>query len=360
MWKWTLLWGIFVVLFFSWAPAVLVAVTSCSTSPPLPPDGLVWPINGQVTEGWSLVCNSDRGHRGIDIEAPAGSFIKAAASGIVSFAGYTPAEGGSTTVSITHPGGLRSTYLHLDQVLVSPGQEVSQNQVIGTSAGPIIHFGLKTPAANKDIYFNPLDYLKVAPPAANQREATGTETVNEPASQPVDPPPVTPAPAGAESAAPLPQPQESMAAASAASASFIAVSQTPAKDPLAAFSIPSFDHKPASLLTYSSSNLLTVTLPAQLPSRKLRERPVAKSLFPVLASDREEAYVNPLSAEESLLPKGGGKKWWPLHSLATIVATALVASASVIGNLPGAATNSTSKFYQNLPGSKPWQPAALP
>jgi hypothetical protein len=322
----------------------------------------VWPINGQVTEGWSLVCNSDRGHRGIDIEAPAGSFIKAAASGIVSFAGYTPAEGGSTTVSITHPGGLRSTYLHFDQVLVSPGQEISQNQVIGTSAGPIIHFGLKTLAGDKDIYFNPLDYLKAAPPVANQTGATGTDTVNEPASQPVGPPPVTPAPAGAESAAPLPQPQESMATASA---SLITVSPQPAKDPLAAFSIPSFDHKPASLSIHSSSDLLTVTLPAQLPPRKLREKPVAKSLFPVLASDREEAYVNPLSAEESLLHKEGEKKSWPLHSLATIVATALVASASVIGNLPGAATNSTSKtnstakFYQSLPGSKPWRPAAL-
>lgn len=74
-----------------------------------------------------------RTHYGIDIASPEGSPVFASASGKVSFAGFTPA--GGSTVSIHHAGGIKTTYLQLKESKVSPGQMVSQGQLIGTVAG---------------------------------------------------------------------------------------------------------------------------------------------------------------------------------------------------------------------------------
>lgn len=137
----------------------------CGLEPPLPPGGLVWPASGEVVNGWTLDCATDRGHRGIDISAGPGSAVRAAAAGTVAFVGYTPAEGGGTTVSISHPGGLRSTYLHLVEASVSRGDSVAQGQQIAFAGERPLHFGLKLDQGS-DTYFNPLDFLAGPAPAA--------------------------------------------------------------------------------------------------------------------------------------------------------------------------------------------------
>lgn len=134
------------------------ASAACGGQPPLPPEGLAWPARGQIVKPWSLNCSTDSGHRGIDMALPEGTIIGAAADGIVSFVGYTPAEGGGTTVSITHDTGMKSTYLHISRVSVNEGGRVSQGELIGLSGGVPVHFGIKMPGA-REIYYDPALYL---------------------------------------------------------------------------------------------------------------------------------------------------------------------------------------------------------
>ena len=98
------------------------------------------------------------GHRGIDFDVPAGTTVVAAAAGTVAFAG---AVGGSISVSIDHPNGLRSTYSFLSAVLVKKGQTVALGQAVARSGPgapgerPNLHFGLKT----GETYLDPEPYL---------------------------------------------------------------------------------------------------------------------------------------------------------------------------------------------------------
>lgn len=153
---------------------------ACGVDPPLTAEGFIWPASGPVSTSWTLDCRTDRGHRGIDIAVSAGDVIKASASGVVVFAGYTPAEGGGMTISIEHPGGIRTTYLHLAQANVSRGEAVEQGQELGSSDGSPLHFGMKMNAP-REIYFNPVTYLTspdfpAAPPAPSVETGAGAET----------------------------------------------------------------------------------------------------------------------------------------------------------------------------------------
>ncbi|MBI4728455.1 MAG: M23 family metallopeptidase [Acidobacteria bacterium] len=87
------------------------------------------------------------GHRGIDIAAPPGETVVAAAAGRVAFAGQV---GGHFFVSIDHSDGLRSTYSFLSETLVIAGQTVSQGDPVALTgeghpgAGtPALHFGVR-------------------------------------------------------------------------------------------------------------------------------------------------------------------------------------------------------------------------
>ena len=151
------------------------ALGVCGDSAPAPAGGLLWPVSGAVTRAWSFDCIKNSGHRGIDIAAPSGSPVKSAAAGTVSFAGYTPAEGGGLTVSIDLPGGMRTTYLHLAGLLVQKGQKVEQGQTLAAATGPAIHFGIKLDDG-KDAYLNPLIYL----PDLVQAGDGETSAVNDP------------------------------------------------------------------------------------------------------------------------------------------------------------------------------------
>jgi murein DD-endopeptidase MepM/ murein hydrolase activator NlpD len=99
------------------------------------------------------------GHRGIDIAAPVGTPVYAAASGTVTFSGPV---GGRLFVTVDHGAGLESTYSFLDSIAVRRGDVVSPGQAIARSgtghAGdivPSLHFGVKL----TDAYVDPLEYL---------------------------------------------------------------------------------------------------------------------------------------------------------------------------------------------------------
>ena len=81
--------------------------------------------------GWRLdpLSGETKFHQGVDIAVAYGHDVKAAADGIVSFAGVQ--NGYGNTVVIDHDGGRQTRYAHLSQELVRAGDVVSEGQVLG-------------------------------------------------------------------------------------------------------------------------------------------------------------------------------------------------------------------------------------
>ena len=104
--------------------------------------GLVWPVNGPLTSPFGM--RWGRLHAGVDISAPTGTPIRAAASGKVVLLGWTGGYGNYTCVQ--HGGSLSTCYAHQVRYGTSMGASVSQGQVIGyvgntgNSFGAHLHF----------------------------------------------------------------------------------------------------------------------------------------------------------------------------------------------------------------------------
>lgn len=109
----------------------------------------IWPVLGEVTAGFGERMDPFSGegafHAGIDIAAPEGTAVRAAAAGIVIQSG--PGEPGyGNDVIIDHGAGIATRYSHLRRIFVVEGQEVSQGEVIGTvgmtgrATGPHLHY----------------------------------------------------------------------------------------------------------------------------------------------------------------------------------------------------------------------------
>lgn len=101
-------------------------------------------------------------HTGVDIAAGYGTAITAAASGVVTLAVLDfGSVGYGTYVAIYHPNGTTTLYAHMSALAVSPGQSVSQGQVIGyvgstgAATGPHIHFEIRVNGACVD----PMQYF---------------------------------------------------------------------------------------------------------------------------------------------------------------------------------------------------------
>lgn len=105
--------------------------------------GYIWPAKGELTSGYGW--RWGRMHAGIDIAAPVGTPIFAAAPGVITYAQWN--EGGyGNLVEVTHPDGSITLYAHNERILVREGQQVEQGQQIsemgstGFSTGPHLHF----------------------------------------------------------------------------------------------------------------------------------------------------------------------------------------------------------------------------
>lgn len=106
------------------------------------------PLNGIRTQGI-------HGYNGVDIAAPVGTAIVAAASGEVIVSRGAGWNGGyGTYIVIRHGNGTQTLYAHNSQNIVYTGDTVVQGQVIayvgstGKSSGPHLHFevrGAKNP-----------------------------------------------------------------------------------------------------------------------------------------------------------------------------------------------------------------------
>ncbi len=87
-------------------------------------------------------------HAGWDLAAPTGTPVYAAASGIVTSAGW---GGGYGNLIIIQHGKLQTRYAHLSRILVRANQSVAQGQTIGRvgstglSTGPHLHYEKRGP-----------------------------------------------------------------------------------------------------------------------------------------------------------------------------------------------------------------------
>lgn len=107
-----------------------------------------WPASGRITSGFGWRIHPIRGgndfHTGIDISAKPGEPVLATADGIVSFSGWSGANG--NLVAIEHGFGYESFYAHSKKTLVNVGQIVKRGDVIayvgstGSSTGPHLHY----------------------------------------------------------------------------------------------------------------------------------------------------------------------------------------------------------------------------
>lgn len=100
------------------------------------------PVNGRLTSCFCM--RWGQMHTGIDIAAPTGTPIVAAAAGVVIEAG--PASGFGNVIYIQHETGEVTLYGHMSKVLVDAGQVVEAGELIaevgslGHSTGPHLHF----------------------------------------------------------------------------------------------------------------------------------------------------------------------------------------------------------------------------
>ena len=88
---------------------------------------LIWPVNGPVVSGFGM--RWGRLHAGVDIAVPAGTPIRAAASGRVVVLGVVSGYGNYTCIQ--HSGSLSTCYAHQSRFGTSNGASVRQGQVIG-------------------------------------------------------------------------------------------------------------------------------------------------------------------------------------------------------------------------------------
>jgi murein DD-endopeptidase MepM/ murein hydrolase activator NlpD len=93
----------------------------------------IWPIDGRLMGSFGNRLDPFSGegefHKGVDISAPTGTVVKAAADGVVTHADFFGGYG--RLVIITHGNGTQTYYAHLSKFDVIAGQEIRQGEILG-------------------------------------------------------------------------------------------------------------------------------------------------------------------------------------------------------------------------------------
>ncbi|AEB11969.1 LysM peptidoglycan-binding domain-containing M23 family metallopeptidase [Marinithermus hydrothermalis] len=126
--------------------------------------GFQWPLKSfRITSYYGkrrLRIGGSNFHTGLDMAAPMGTPIYAAKAGRVRVAGWSRV-GYGLHVRIDHGGGVETLYGHMSRIVVKPGQQVQQGQLIGYvgstgwSTGPHLHLEIRINGRTK----NPMAYL---------------------------------------------------------------------------------------------------------------------------------------------------------------------------------------------------------
>lgn len=124
---------------------------------------LDWPVRGDILRRFGPVGMGER-NNGINIGAPRGSEVRAAAAGRVGYVGDDLA-GQGLTVLIVHRDGWRTVYGHLGSATVRDGDDIRAGQQIGTvgeTAGdgrPSVHFETWRMRSDQPVAIDPLTVL---------------------------------------------------------------------------------------------------------------------------------------------------------------------------------------------------------
>jgi lipoprotein NlpD len=126
---------------------------------------LRWPLaNVSRSVGSPFGVRDGRAHEGIDLPAPTGTPVLAAADGEVVYAG-DGIRGYGNLVVLQHPGDLLTVYAHNSAVFVTQGQRVRGGERVaavgqtGRATGPHLHFEVRQGQIPRD----PMSYLGSAP-----------------------------------------------------------------------------------------------------------------------------------------------------------------------------------------------------
>lgn len=124
----------------------------------------LWPIEGRVASSFGEREDPLNGegafHPGIDIDAPYGTPVHAAADGDVIHAGMV--NGYGREIMLDHGHDLSTLYGHLSAIAVVPGQHVVRGQIIGyvgesgRATGPHLHYEVRV----HNVPVNPHKYLR--------------------------------------------------------------------------------------------------------------------------------------------------------------------------------------------------------
>lgn len=117
-------------------------------APPAKPNSLFdWPVQGAIIGSFGLSATGKR-NDGVNIAAPVGTPIRAAADGEVVYRG-AELEGYGNLILVKHEDGFVTAYAHNDAMLVKKGDRVRKGQVIakvgqtGSAAEPQLHFEIR-------------------------------------------------------------------------------------------------------------------------------------------------------------------------------------------------------------------------
>ncbi len=119
---------------------------------------LIWPLHGRATSGYGP--RGKRDHQGVDLAAPTGTPVLAAAGGRVAYSGQGM-RGYGKVVVVKHENDLSTVYAHNSRLLVRMGDSVTQGQTIarvgetGWATGPHLHFEVRRRGVPED----PMEFL---------------------------------------------------------------------------------------------------------------------------------------------------------------------------------------------------------
>ncbi|HEX4283553.1 MAG TPA: M23 family metallopeptidase [Terracidiphilus sp.] len=124
----------------------------------------LWPIEGRVASSFGQREDPFNGegafHSGIDIDAPYGTPVRAAAEGDV--LGASMSNGYGREIVLDHGHDLHTVYGHLSAIAVLTGQHVTRGEVIGyvgqsgRATGPHLHYEVRV----HNVPVNPHKYLR--------------------------------------------------------------------------------------------------------------------------------------------------------------------------------------------------------
>ena len=128
-------------------------VAALRRAPATCPIALAWPVEAPLGNGFGP--RGNHFHAGIDLLAPAGTPVRAAAPGRVAYAGRIDGGWGKLVV-VAHARRVRTLYAHLSAISVDVGERVATGSRVGAvgstgnATGPHLHFEVRLHGAAVD------------------------------------------------------------------------------------------------------------------------------------------------------------------------------------------------------------------